>query len=160
VKPGLALVILVSGAVGALNAAEQLKIVADAFTANEKQGRSVFEGHVHVKMGSDELNASRVEVYTDTDRTPTKYVAQGDASFFLKADNGSTYSGKAQKVIFLPLKEEYRFYGDVHLMQHNEHKQIDGEEVVVNIQEGTAAARGAKQQPVIMIFNLPEEKKK
>ncbi|MHC3994498.1 lipopolysaccharide transport periplasmic protein LptA [Thiomicrolovo sp. ZZH C-3] len=152
--------ILAMTVAGSLYAAEQLRIVADAFTANEKQGRSVFEGNVRIKMGSDELNASRVEVYTAADRTPTKYIASGDASFFLMADDNSSYSGRAQKVIFLPLKEEYRFYGDVHLLQHNEHKQIDGEEVVVNIQEGTAAARGAERQPVIMIFNLPEEKKK
>ncbi|WP_345990722.1 lipopolysaccharide transport periplasmic protein LptA [Sulfurimonas sp. HSL1-2] len=158
-KSALALIAIIAAA-GSLCAAEQLKIAADAFTANEKQGRSVFEGHVRIKMGSDELNASRVEVYTAEDRTPTKYIASGDASFFLKADNGATYSGRAQKVIYLPLKEQYSFYGDVHLMQHDEHKQIDGEEVVVNIQEGTAAARGAERQPVIMIFNLPEEKKK
>ena len=149
-----------AGLWGTLFAAEQLKVVADAFTANEKEGRSVFSGHVHIKMGNDELNASRVEVFFDNDRTPTEYVAEGDASFFLKTDTGSSYRGKAQKVVFLPLKQEYRFFGDVHLQQLNEHKQIDGEEVVVNIKEGTAKARGAEKQPVIMIFNLPEKEKK
>ena len=148
------------GLAGPLFGAEQLKIVADAFSANEKEGRSVFSGHVRIKMGSDELNATRVEVFIDSSRTPTKYIAEGDASFFLKTDTGSSYRGQAQKVVFLPLKEEYRFSGDVHLMQLNEHKQIDGEEVVVNIQEGTAKAKGAEKQPVIMIFNLPEQEKK
>lgn len=139
-----------------LMAAEQLKIIADAFTANEKAGQSIFEGNVRIKKGSDELNATRLEVYIDSERVPTKYVAEGDASFYIKTDDNSTYQGRAQKVIFLPTKQEYRFYGDVHLMQLDEHKQIDGEEVVVNIKEGTAAARGAKKQPVIMIFNLPD----
>jgi lipopolysaccharide export system protein LptA len=156
----IATALIISGLLSALYAAEQLKIVADAFSANEKTGRSVFEGHVSIKKGSDELNASRVEVFTAPDRTPTKYIAEGSASFFLKTEDNSTYQGRAQKVIFLPLKQEYRFYGNVHLMQINEHKQIDGEEVVVNIQEGTAAAKGAKKQPVIMIFDLPEEDKK
>jgi len=151
---------LVMGLAGPLFGAAQLKIAADAFSANEKEGRSVFSGHVRIKMGSDELNATRVEVFFDNSRTPTKYIAEGDASFFLKTDTGSTYQGKAQKVVFLPLKEEYRFSGDVHLMQLNEHKQIDGEEVIVNIQEGTAKAKGAEKQPVIMIFNLPEQEKK
>lgn len=151
---------LLSGLMGTLYAQEQLKIVADAFSANEKKGRSIFEGHVRIKKGSDELNATKVEVFTDEQRTPTKYIAEGDASFFLKAEDNSTYRGKAQKVIFMPLKQEYRFYGNVHLMQINEHKQIDGEEVVVNIKEGTANAKGAHKQPVIMIFNLPDEGKK
>lgn len=139
-----------------LMAAQQLKIVADAFSANEKAGYSVFVGHVRIKKGSDELNASRVEVYIDSKRVPTKYVAEGSASFYIKTDENSTYRGKAQKVIFEPQKQQYSFYGDVHLMQLNEHKQIDGEEVVVNIKKGTATAKGAKKQPVIMIFNLPE----
>ena len=156
----MAALAVLMGLAGPLFGAEQLKIVADAFSANEKEGRSVFSGHVRIKMGSDELNATRVEVFIDSSRTPTKYIAEGDASFFLKTDTGSSYRGKAQKVVFLPLKEEYRFSGDVHLMQLNEHKQIDGEEVVVNIQEGTAKARGAEKQPVIMIFNLPEQEKK
>jgi len=155
-----AAVVIVLGAVGTLFAAEQLKIVADSFSANEKTGRSVFEGHVRVKKGSDELNASRVEVFTDAKRTPTKYIAQGDASFFLKAEDASTFLGRAQKVIFLPQKQEYRFFGDVHLMQINQHKQIDGEEVVVNVREGTASAKGAERQPVIMTFDLPDEEKK
>lgn len=152
--------IIISGMLSTLFGAEQLRIVADAFSANEKTGRSVFEGHVSIKKGNDELNASRVEVYTTSDRTPTKYIAEGNASFFLKAEDNSTYRGRAQKVIFLPLKQEYCFYGSVHLMQINEHKQIDGEEVVVNIQEGTAAAKGALKQPVIMTFELPDEEKK
>jgi lipopolysaccharide export system protein LptA len=151
---------VLAGVLGPLFAGEQLKIVADAFSANEKEGRSVFSGHVRIKMGSDELNASRVEVFFDEKRAPTEYIAEGDASFFLKTDTGSLYRGKAQKVVFLPQKEEYRFFGNVHLLQLNEHKQIDGEEVVVNIQEGTAKAKGANKQPVIMIFNLPDQEKK
>lgn len=154
-----ALTVLI-GLWGALYAAEQLKISADAFSANEKEGRSVFSGHVRIKMGSDELNASRVEVFFDDKRTPTEYIAEGDASFFLKTETGSLYRGMAQKVVFLPLKQEYRFFGDVHLQQLKEHKQIDGEEVIVNIREGTAKAKGAEKQPVIMIFNLPEKEKK
>jgi lipopolysaccharide export system protein LptA len=143
-----------------LFAADQLKIVADAFSGNQKEGRSIFTGHVRIKMNSDELNASSVEVHVDKNRTPVKYIADGNASFFLQAENNATYQGRAQKVIYLPLKEEYRFYGNVHLKQLNEHKQIDGEEVIVNMKAGTAKARGAKKQPVIMIFNLPEKAKK
>ncbi len=143
-----------------LFAAKQLQIEADRFEGNEKSGRSVFEGHVKIRMGRDELNASRVEVYTDAERRPVKYVADGHASFFLKTDDNATYRGRAEKVVFRPLEQEYRFFGDVHLMQVNEHKQIDGEEVVVNIKKGTAKAKGARDQPVIMIFDLPEKERK
>lgn len=136
---------------------EQLKIVADHLSASEKEGRSVFEGNVRIKKGADELNASRVEVYVDDERRPTEYVAQGNASFFIRTEDNATYRGRAQKVIYRPQSMEYRFLGDVHLVQLNEHKQIDGDEVVVNIQEGTARAKGADKQPVIMIFDIPDE---
>lgn len=139
-----------------LCAAEQLKIVADEFTANEKAGYTIFEGNVHIKKGSDELNASKIEVHIDSKRTPIRYIAEGSASFFIKTEDNSTYQGRAERVVFLPLEQEYRFYGDVHLKQLDQHKQIDGEEVVVNISKGTATAKGAQKQPVIMIFNLPE----
>ena len=152
--------VLIGGVLVPLFGAEQLRIAADTFYANEKKGRSVFEGHVRIQMGRDELNASRVEVFTDEKHRPVKYVAQGDASFYLMAEDKSTYSGRAQKAIFVPDQQEYRFYGDVHLMQINEHKQIDGEEVTVNIQKGTASARGAEKQPVIMTFELPEGEEK
>lgn len=142
-----------------LQAKEQLKIVADAFHGSEKNNRTVFEGNVHIKKGSDELNASKVEVLLDDERQPVKYTADGDVSFFLKTEDNSTYRGVAQKVIFMPLEQEYRFYKNVRLLQINEHKQIDGDEVIVNIKNGTATARGADKKPVIMIFDLPEKKK-
>jgi len=138
-------------------AAEHLQISADSFTANEKAGRSFFEGNVRIKRGVDELNASRVEVYIDTKRTPTKYVADGNATFYILTNENASYRGRAQRVVFLPLEEEYRFYGDVHLLQLDQHKQIDGEEIVVNLKEGTAQAKGADKRPVIMTFTLPEE---
>lgn len=145
---------------GVAQGAQQLKIVADTFQGSEKKNYSVFEGNVRIKKGSDELNASRVEVYLDAERQPLKYIAEGDVSFFLNTEDGATYTGHAQKVIFAPQAQEYHFYREVHLLQLNEHKQIDGDEVIVNIKEGTATAKGAEKQPVIMIFELPDTEKK
>lgn len=142
-----------------LPAAEQLRIVADVFRGSEKNNRSIFEGNVHIRKGVDELNASRVEVILDADRQPVKYTAEGDVSFFLRTDDNSTYRGSAQKVVFQPTEQEYRFYKDVRLMQINEHKQINGDEVVVNIKNGTATAKGGEKKPVIMIFDLPDQEK-
>ena len=50
--------------------AEQVKITADAFEGNEKKGITTFIGNVKIKKGNDELNASRVTVLTDKDRSP------------------------------------------------------------------------------------------
>lgn len=138
---------------------EELKIKAQLFNADQKSGISVFEGNVNIIKGSDELNASKVTVYTDSNQKPIKFVAEGDASFYIKTLDGSLYKGKAQKVIYIPNKKEYYFYKDVHLKQINERKEIIGEEVILKTIDGKAYAKGAEKEPVIMIFNIPDEKK-
>ncbi|MDP2894452.1 MAG: lipopolysaccharide transport periplasmic protein LptA, partial [Sulfurimonas sp.] len=64
-----------------------------------------------------------------------------------------------QKVVYLPKEKEYHFFKDVHLKQINEKKEIIGEEVILKTIEGKAYAKGAEKEPVIMIFDMPEDKK-
>ena len=137
---------------------QELKIKANQFNADEKTGISVFTGEVNIIKGNDELNATKVTVYTDKKHQPTKYIAEGDVSFNIETKKGSLYTGKAGKVIYMPTIKEYHFFTDVHLKQIDKKKEIIGEEVVLKTIEGTAFARGAKQEPVIMIFKIEEEK--
>lgn len=136
----------------------ELKIKANQFNTDEKKGISVFDGKVNMIKANDELNASKVTVYTDKERKPTKFIAEGKVSFNLEAEDGTKYSGKAGKVIYKPKDKEYYFYDDVHLLQLGDKKEIIGEEVVLKMTEGKAYAKGVEDEPVIMIFNLPEEK--
>ena len=137
--------------------AEELKVKANLFNADEKSGISTFEGDVNVIKSNDEINASKVTIYTNAEHEPTKYIANGDVSFYIITLDGSIYKGKAGEVIYLPLKKEYLFFKDVHLQQVNEKKEIIGEEVVLKTIEGKAYAKGAKAEPVIMIFDMPEK---
>ena len=145
--------------VGVLQA-QELQIKAATFNADQKTGISVFEGEVNIIKDSDELNASKVTVHLNQERKPTKFVAERDVSFFIKTQDGALYSGKAQKVIYLPLTKEYRFYQQVKLKQLDENKEIIGEEVVLKSIEGKAYAKGGEKEPVIMIFDLNETKGK
>ncbi len=138
--------------------ASELKIKSNEFTADENSGISIFKGSVNILMGKDELNASKVTVYTDDKHQPTKFVAQGDVSFTLCSENGSIYKGVAGKTIYMPKEKEYHFFRNVHLKQIDEKKEIIGDEVVLKIVEGKAYAKGAKKEPVIMIFKMAEEK--
>jgi len=139
---------------------QELKIKANSFHADEKKGISIFEGKVHIVKEKDELNAQKVTVYTDEKNQPTKYIAKGDASFTIVTKDGSVYKGEAQKVIYQPVEKEYHFFTDVHLRQINEKKEIIGNEVVLKTIEGKAYAKGAKSEPVIMIFNMPKDEEK
>jgi len=137
--------------------AQELKVVADSFEADEKQGVSIFKGNVRITKGSDEMNATKVTIHIDEKRHPVNYVAEGDVHFFITTEDNATYSGKAQKAFFAPDEQEYRFSGDVELMQLNEKKKIVGDNVIVNMIKGTAIAQGKKNRQVIMIFKLEDK---
>ncbi|MDD2789335.1 MAG: lipopolysaccharide transport periplasmic protein LptA [Sulfurimonas sp.] len=136
---------------------QELKIKADSFSADEKSGISIFTGSVNVIKANDELNATEVTVYTDANHKPLKFVAVGDVSFYIETKSGSIYKGVAQKVLYLPEKKEYYFYKNVHLKQLDENKEIIGDEVVLKATEGKAHAKGKKDGPVVMIFNVQNQ---
>ncbi len=140
--------------------AEELKIKANSFKADENTGISVFSGDVNIIKKNDELNASEVTIYTDKENQPTKFVAIGDVSFNIETKQGAIYKGQAGKAIYFPNEKEYHFFKDVHLKQVNDKKEIIGEEVVLKTTEGKAYAKGVKSEPVIMIFNIPDEENK
>lgn len=139
--------------------AQELRVKANSFKADEKTGISTFDGDVNILKASDELNASNVTIYTDKEHKPTKFEARGDVSFNIVTKDGSIYNGKAQRVYYMPKTKEYHFFEDVHLSQINEKKEIIGSEVVLKTVEGKAYAKGQESGPVIMIFNINEDKK-
>jgi len=115
-----------------LLSAQELKVKANSFTSDQNTGVSVFSGDVNILKENDELNASKVTIYVDKKKQPTKFVAVGNVSFSITSKNGGVYKGVAGKAIYLPSKKEYYFYENVHLQ---------------------------KKEPVIMIFKIDEEKK-
>ena len=137
--------------------AEELKIKADYFESDQKKGISIFRGNVHIQKSFDEINASKVTIYTDKERNPVKFVAEGDVSFKLEDEHKKHYVGRAQKVVYTPKKEEYRFYTDVYLREIGDTKEIQGDEVVFDATSGKAHAKGVQNNPVIMIFDLKKK---
>jgi len=136
----------------------ELKIKADSFRADQSNGVSVFSGNVNIIKSNDELNASQVTVFTDNKNQPTKFIAIGNVSFKIKTKENAEYEGTANKVIYKPLKKEYYFYENVLLKQINEKKEIEGDEVILNTVDGKAYAKGLEKKPVIMTFDIAEEK--
>ncbi|WP_373070934.1 lipopolysaccharide transport periplasmic protein LptA [Sulfurimonas sp.] len=138
--------------------ANELKIKANSFEADQKKGISVFSGDVNIIKENDEINASKITVFTDSENKPTKYIAKGDVTFNITTQEGAKYSGKSQKVIYVPLTKEYYFYDDVHIRQIGEKNEIIGDEVVIKTVEGKANAKSNTNKPVIMIFDVEEKK--
>jgi lipopolysaccharide export system protein LptA len=139
---------------------QELKIKSQKFTSDEKAGVSVFTGKVMVIRNNDELNASKVTIFTNAKHQPIKFIAIGNTSFKIQTLTGVKYIGKSQKVIYISSKKEYHFYTDVRLQQIDDEKIVIGDEVILKTIEGKAYAKGAKEEPVIMIFNIPDKKRK
>ena len=137
--------------------AEELKVKSNSFSADENKGISVFKGDVNIRKANDELNASKVTIHTDKDNQPTKFISEGNSSFKILTEEGVRYKGTANKVIYYPGKKEYRFYGNAHLIQVGEKKEILGEEIILNTMDGKAYAKSSKSEPVIMIFDIKDE---
>jgi lipopolysaccharide export system protein LptA len=135
----------------------ELEIKANAFSADENTGISIFTGNVKIKRSNDELNASKVTVYTNANKEPTKFVAVGNVSFSIQTKEKTVYKGVSGKAIYIPATKEYHFFKDVHLTQIGDKKEIIGDEVVLKTIEGKAYAKGVESEPVIMIFNIADD---
>ncbi len=137
--------------------AEELKVLSDNFKGDQPKGVSIFTGNVKVTKGLDELNASKVTIYTDAARKPTKYLAEGSVSFYIVTEAGEKYRGKSQRAIYLPNESEYQFYEKVDLLRLDDFRRVKGDKVVVNTVQGHASADSAGGDPVVMIFTLEDK---
>lgn len=138
--------------------AEELKIISDNFKGDQQKGVSVFTGNVKITKGQDELNATKVTVYTDKERKPSKYFAEGDVSFYIVTEMKEIYRGKSQTAIYLPNESEYQFYKKVDLFRLDDYRRVKGDKVIVNTVAGNAAAESVDNEPVVMIFTLEDKK--
>ncbi len=140
----------------ALVSAENVEITADHFEADQMKKVTEFIGNVHMKKGSDELNATKVYVYFDDKRKPVRYEAVGKSSFVIHMQNGRYYVGKADKLVYRPGSELYELYGNVVLKEPKLDRTIMGEKVVVEKVTGRANVEGDDGKPVRFIFKVEE----
>ncbi|NPA30260.1 MAG: lipopolysaccharide transport periplasmic protein LptA [Epsilonproteobacteria bacterium] len=153
--------LLIAVFAAAANTTEQVEITSDRFEADEGKMISKFIGHVHMVKGPDELNASKVIVYFDAKRNPKRYEAIGNASFIVHMQkNDEYYTGKADKLVYKPVKQIYEFYGHVVLRQPKLDRTVKGDEVIVDRLTGKSTVKGNKHKPVKFIFQVEEKRGK
>ena len=136
--------------------AQELKVLSANYKGDQSTGTSVFTGNVIVTKGLDELNASKVTIYTDSNRKPIKMVAEGDVSFYIVTELKEKYRGKSQRAVYLPNEKEYQFYTKVDLLRLDDFRRVKGDKVIVNTIYGHASADSANNEPVMMVFTLQD----
>ena len=139
--------------------AKELRIQAAFMQADYKHAKTLFEGSVRIQKGQDEINASRVILQGDANKKAKSITAEGNVSFRVADRGGVLYSGRAQKIIYLPPKREYRFYGDVYLVQDGGEREIRGDAIIFNAQKGSFLAKGDGSSAVAVILDLNETQK-
>jgi lipopolysaccharide export system protein LptA len=137
--------------------ADELKVISDNFKGDQIKGLSIFTGNVQVTKGKDELNATKVTIYTDASRKPVKYIAEGNVSFYILTELGEKYRGKSQRAIYFPNEREYQFYTKVDLIRLDDYRRVKGDKVIVNETKGFANADSADGEPVVMIFTMDDK---
>ncbi|WP_300361254.1 lipopolysaccharide transport periplasmic protein LptA [Hydrogenimonas sp.] len=138
-------------------ASEQVEILSDRFEADDVTHIAKFLGHVRMKKGADELNASKVVVYFDEKRKPIRYEAIGNASFVIHMkEKGQYYTGKANRLVYRPKTQLYELYGKVVLKEPKLKRTVTGEKVIVEKLSGRASVEGSGGRPVKFIFRVEE----
>lgn len=137
--------------------AAKLQIEGDSFERNQKKKVSSFTGNVKIKKDRDELNASKVLVYVDDNNRPVKYEAIGDVTFNVTTENNVTYSGRSQRLIFLPATKEYQFYKQVFIEEKATARTLSGEKIVLSMTSGNAKIAGKEKIPVRVTFEIDDK---
>lgn len=140
--------------------AQTSKLIIDAktFEAKDKEGLSIFTGNVKLQRGKDRLFSDKLVIYMTAKegkkaRTPLRYIATGNAKFIIFTED-KHYIGTGKKIIYSPLKQEYRIFGNGTLDEQIEGTKLSGEEIFINLTTGKAKIKGTNKKPVRLIINI------
>lgn len=140
--------------------AQTSKLIIDAktFEAKDKEGVSIFTGNVKLQRGKDRLFSDKLVIYMtekkgNKARTPLRYIATGNAKFIIFTED-KHYIGTGKKIIYSPLKQEYRIFGNGTLDEQIAGTKLSGEEIFINLTTGKAKIKGTSKKPVRLIINI------
>ncbi len=136
--------------------AEEVKISADKFQADEVNKIAVFEGNVKLIKGKDEIKAEKLTILFDNKNKPIKYSAEGNPvfQFFMK---DKIYNGKANKIVYTPSDGKYALIGNVFVKEKKENRKIYGDKLIIDKTSGKIIIKGKKNEPVRFIFQVEEK---
>ncbi len=137
--------------------ADVVDIKADHFYANDINKVAFFEGNAEIKQGNNRFKAFKVTVYFNKKRKARKYEAKGKVSFNL-TENGISYRGKTNRVVYSPNSSKYFFYGDVLLVDETNNRTIKAQIIELDLKTGLADIKGNNKRPVHFRFEIEDRK--
>lgn len=143
----------------ALFGQETLEVTAKKFSSDDKNGITHIQGDVHIKKSKDTLEADEVTIYTDKNRKPLSYEADGNIKFHIFMEDGREIKGHSDKLTYDAKTGEYRLLKNAVVREVGKENTIRGEEIVVNNESGYANVLGSENKPAKFIFNLDDVSK-
>lgn len=143
------------------DAQKPIEIKADQLQFSNKQGKSIYIGHVVITQGSMELKGDKVILFHPQQKIQKVEVLGQLAQFkkYLAADK-KWIQGHAQTIIYWAQNSKIRLTGQAFLQQ-GEDNQISGPELIYDLKQQTLQAqptRTEKSRIHVIIQPQPVEK--
>lgn len=139
--------------------AEEIRVSADSFFADENKFYSILTGNVVVNKGDfDTLKAEQIEIFFNQDKQPIKYRATKNVTFKILLKD-KHYDGSGNELIYEPLQDRYTIVGNAYLHEVEEDKKVYGDKIVADQKSGTYQVDAKKGAQTKMIFQIQGAKK-
>lgn len=139
--------------------ADEIEVSALEFIGDEKKKITYLKGNVDIKRAQDRLKAKEARIYLDKNNKPETMEAIGNVQFWLTLENNREVEGVADKVIYIPKKQEYRLIGNVMVDEPLKQNKVRGDKIIILYKEGYINVVGNEKKPAKLIFKLEKNEK-
>jgi len=124
---------------------QPVEIQANQLTSSEKEGRSIYQGKVHIQQGAFELNGDKVTIEHPNNQIQT-LIAIGTPAKFKRFNpkDDSWVTGHAEQIIYNADKRIVTLIGNAQVQQPNKH-QITGPKLSYDLNRQLLNATGNQQ---------------
>ena len=141
------------------DAGEPVRIEADSVEIREKDGISIYQGHVIATRGSMELKGDRIEIYSDKNRQLDHIHVSGDpARFHQLTDSGEEVQASSQEMFYRADNGIIELKGNAEVIQQN--NRFTSAQIIYDTKQDTVAAQGddkSKERVTITIQPEPDD---
>ncbi len=136
--------------------ANQIKVQALSFYADENTEKSILSGNVIVNHGSDTLSSDELIIFSDKNRKPIKYEANKRAKFKITL-KGKVYEGSGDQFIYDALKDTYEINGNAYISEIQSSKKLYGNKIIVDRKANIYRVESKDKKPAHFVFDLDKK---
>jgi lipopolysaccharide export system protein LptA len=138
--------------------AEEVKVNADRFYADEKALKSRLSGNVVITKGDDVLVADVVTIDFNEKEEPLKYEARGNVSINATMNN-KRYHASGNILIYDVVPNTYVLEGNAFMEDITTNRKVYGNIIMIDQNNGTYVVDGSVE-PVKFVFQINDTKNK